>query len=428
MRADPRYAAPPADASPDTGASRFVRWALYAYVFSLPFEFPQRSIPVETTTITGAVFLLAALTQPGVCFRRPPAAFWLFAAYMWAIMISFAVNGAEYPQETMKTLITRTQLVVIFLVSYNLLRDPRVARGCLLAFGFACVVLSAFTLTGIVGMVEEGKPRVTAFGQNPNRSALYMGTAVLALLGAGFAGVRPPLRPRLLAAGLGAVAIAALLNTGSRGGLLALGAGLWTLTLGGKGFKVRFRNAFVALVGIVGIGWAALRSPIMIERLQRAQGGDLAGREYIFPLSWGMFMERPIFGWSAAGNSYELAARISDGVHLTRDTHNLELELITTVGLVGTLPFLAALIWCVLSAWRGRHGPLGIVPFAMCATLMAANQSGNYIGVKLLWFVLALALASGRLLPMPAAPPLPTPPAPPAPPPVRRAWPMPTAG
>jgi O-antigen ligase len=425
MRADLRTAALPATAAPaGTGATRFVLWAFYLYVFSLPFEFPQRSIPVETTTITGAVFLLAALTQPSVCFRRPPAPFWLFVAYMYAILISFAVNGAEYPQETIKTLITRSQLIVIFLVAYNLMRDPKVARSALLLFGVACVILGAAMLTGVVGMVEEGKPRVTAFGQNPNRSALYLGTAVLVLVGSGFAGVRPPFRPRLLAAGLAAVAALASLNTGSRGGLLALAGGLWVLTLGGSGIKTRLRNATVALVGMAALGWAALQSPIMVQRLERAQAGDLAGRDYIFPLAWDMFVERPIFGWSAAGNSYELAMRISDGVHLTRDTHNLELELITTVGIVGTVPFFAGLIWCILSAWRGRHGPLAIVPFAMTALLMAANQSSNYIGVKLLWFVLAVALATGRLLPA-AAPPVP--PAP-APLPRGRPWPMPTAG
>ena len=165
----------------------------------------------------------------------------------------------------------------------------------------------------------------------------------------------------------------------------------------------------------------------MVARFERAQQGDLAGREQIFPLAWGMVVERPFFGWSAAGNSYELAMRISDGVHVSRDTHNLELELLTTVGLVGSAPVLIGLLGCIFSAWRGRLGPVGIVPFAMCATLMAANQSGNYIAVKLTWFVLAVALATGRFLPAAAAPAPPLPPAP-TPPPGRRQWPLPTAG
>jgi hypothetical protein len=312
MRADVRAVRPFAAAATDTGpgASPFVLWALYLYVFSLPFEFPQRSIPVETTTITGAVFLLAALTQPALCFRRPPAAFWLFVAYMYAILISFAVNGAEYPQETIKTLVTRSQLILIFLVAYNLMRDPRVARTSLVVFGLGCVVLAMFTLTGVVGMVEEGKPRVTAFGQNPNRSALYQAIAVLAFIGAGFAGVRPPLRPRRLAAALAAVAAAAQLNTGSRGSLLALAGGLFILTLGGTGFKHRLRNAVVAAAGMAALGWAALQSPIMSARIERGQQGDLAG-QYISP-SRGHVRRAPFFGWSAAGSN--TVSALSDGV------------------------------------------------------------------------------------------------------------------
>ena len=421
MRADLRPAAPGGDAA-GTGAAPFVVWALYAFVASLPFEFPNRTIPLETTTLTGAVFLVASLLQPQVCYRRPPASFWLFAAYMYAILVSFAVNGAEYPQETIKTLITRGQLVLIFLVAYNLMRDARVARNSLVIFGIACALLAALTLTGVVGMEEVDKPRLTAFGQNPNRAAVVVGSGLLALLGTAFVGVRPPFRPRLLAVGLAGCAGAAVLATGSRGGLLALTIGLGTLTLGGRGFKVRARSAVLALVGIAALVWAVSRSPLMVERLQRAQQGDLAGREAIFPLVWGMVQERPLFGWGTAGNSYELAIRISDGVHVSRDTHNLVLELFTTVGLVGALPFLAAVTWCVLAAWRARHGPIGIVPFALCAALMAGNMSGNYIGVKLLWFVLAVAMASGRLVPAAATP------APPPPAPRRQPWTLPTAG
>lgn len=420
MRADPRAVAPAAGYG-GAGAIPFVVWTLYVFIVSLPFDSPERRTPVELTTILGAVFLLATLTRPSLCYRRPPAAFWLFAIYMCVLVVSFVVNGAEYPEDTLKTFLTRSLLVLIFLPAYNLMRDPRVARHCLIIFGVACALLAVLTLTSIVGMSDVAKARVTAFGQNPNRSALFMGSGILALVAASLGGVRPPFRPRLLALGLAAVAAAAQLGTGSRGSLLALVAGLWALTLGGRGFKLRFRNALLSLVGLTAVAWAALQSPVMARRLEHAQQGDFAGREEIFPLAWGMVQERPLFGWGPAGNSYELAMRISDGVHVTRDTHNLVLEVLTTVGIVGTLPFFAALALCVLGAWRARHGPMGIGPFALCAAILVANMSGNYIGLKLTWFVLALAMASGRLF-------APSPEPVPAPPPLRRRWSLPATG
>src|SRR5256714_903516 len=54
---------------------RVVRWALYAYICSIPFEMPGRSIPVEIPTLVGSVFLLATLLDRragGPRVSRPP--------------------------------------------------------------------------------------------------------------------------------------------------------------------------------------------------------------------------------------------------------------------------------------------------------------------------------------------------------------------
>lgn len=423
MRSDPRAAPAALPDGSAAGASPVVVWAFYVFVASLPFEYPNRTLPVETTTLTGAVLLLASLGQPQLCFRRPPTAFWLFVAYMYAVLVSFVFTGAEYPRDTVVALVTRAQLLLIFLVAYNLAQDPRTARRALTILAISCAVLAALTLTGVVGMEEVGAStrRITALGQNPNRAARILMGGLLAALGLAFGGARPPFRPRLLALAIAGLTGAAMLATGSRGGILALAVGLWILTLGGRGWAVRARNAVVSLVAIAALGYAALQSPLMRTRLERAQRGDLAGREEIFPTAWQMIGERPLLGWGTGGNSYELAMRISDGVHVSRDTHNLLLELLTSTGLLGTLPFLSAVAWCLLVAWRARLGPLGITPFAMGAAILAGNVSGNYIALKLLWFVLAVAIASGRLVPAPAA-------VAPSPAPQRRRWSPPVVG
>src|SRR5207247_917246 len=45
-----------------------VRWAFALLVFSIPFEFPERSFPVEIPTITAAIFLLATPLQLRACY------------------------------------------------------------------------------------------------------------------------------------------------------------------------------------------------------------------------------------------------------------------------------------------------------------------------------------------------------------------------
>src|SRR3954471_12145385 len=76
-----------------------VRWGFYGFVLSIPFEYPDRTIPVEVHTITGAVFLIVAVLQPGICFRRPPAVFWLFLVYVFIWTILGLLTGVKYPSE-----------------------------------------------------------------------------------------------------------------------------------------------------------------------------------------------------------------------------------------------------------------------------------------------------------------------------------------
>src|SRR4051794_17619585 len=59
-----------------------LRWAFFVFLFSIVFELPERTIPLETHTLTGCVLLLAALLYPRRCFHPIPAALWWFGAYL----------------------------------------------------------------------------------------------------------------------------------------------------------------------------------------------------------------------------------------------------------------------------------------------------------------------------------------------------------
>src|SRR5205809_1098457 len=98
-----------------------IRWAFYVFVLSLPFEYPPRTIPWEVTTITCAVFLLAALFQPWICFRRFPAAVGWFGGFLYAYLLSFLVNGGQYPANVQKLFILLVEVVLMIWAGYNVL-------------------------------------------------------------------------------------------------------------------------------------------------------------------------------------------------------------------------------------------------------------------------------------------------------------------
>ena len=84
--------------------------------------------------------------------------------------------------------------------------------------------------------------------------------------------------------------------------------------------------------------------------------------------------------------------------------HNLLLELLSTSGVIGTIPFLIGLGLCLRGAWRARRGPVGLIPLAMLAAVLTGTLSGTWIISKILWLALAVALAAGAHWAGPAQP------------------------
>jgi O-antigen ligase len=378
-----------------------VRWALYLYILSIPFEMPHRSFPVEVPTITGALFLLATLFNPGACYRRiPPAAVW-FLLHVWilaALAIVFAVGEMGLALQQISLFL---QVVLLFVTIYNTLADPRALRGALLALVVATAARAAVQVTGLAATRAAewgGGERVTAFGQNANLSAMILSAGLIAVVG-----LRVRKDPRMPRLGLLAWPVAgvlgfALIQTGSRGGLLCALVGVVTFWFApDQRLGRRLRNAAIGLLAGAALAWGALQNTAMRNRLENAEEGNLAGREIIYPGAIEMIEERPVFGWGPVANQFELSRRLllDTRKYPSRDVHNLLLELLSTSGVIGTIPFLIGVALCLRGGWRARRGPLGLVPLAMLLTVLTGCLSGTWIIAKILWLVLPIALAAG---------------------------------
>jgi O-antigen ligase len=213
-------------------------------------------------------------------------------------------------------------------------------------------------------------------------------------VGLSFAAPTPAVRPRILVLPGIALCAAAIFQGGSRGSMLVLLIGLWLFTLGGRSLGQWIRSSLIIAVGVIALFAAALQSPLVRARWEKAQSGNLSGREEIFPAAWSMVVERPLTGWGPTANKYELASRVPQQGYARRDTHNLGLELLTSTGVAGFVPFAGALLLCLRSAWTARRGPRGILPFALTASLLAGNMAANHLTFRLQWLALAYAVAS----------------------------------
>jgi len=385
-------------------------------IASLPFELPDYHLRWEVPQLAGALFLACTFLQPVRCYGRVPAPLWWLGGFMFlycALILAHGwVDTIAIAQETL----LMVQALLIFWSAANLLAHDGVAEKVLWAFIIACLVRAALPLVGIGRTGETvwtGGERITAFGQNANASAKLLAAGVLCLLGLAFgrAGHGGGRAWRLVVpAGLALLGIA-IVDTGSRGSVLALGAGLLAFLFGRAHSRwARVRNGLIAVLALGFLIEASMRTEVMRNRFEEtATTGRLAGREFLFPTLWQMFLEKPLAGWGPLNNQYEVAARTTDMIKVRRDSHNLLLELLTAEGALGALPFLVALALCVAAAWRARRGEHGMLATALLLEQLAGAISGNPISSKMFWLVLAYGLAAGERARAASAAPAPAP-------------------
>jgi O-antigen ligase len=372
---------------------------LYLLVASIPFEYPERTIPLEIPTLTAAVFLLGTLLHPHRCYGRLPGPVLWFGLYLLAFLLS-TLAESEHRADALSEFIVVLQGVLVFLAAGNLMRDEKVATRAMLILVAACAVRASLPFLGFArttSAVWTGGERVSALGQNANSAAMILAAGMVALIGLAY-GHRHKTRMGLVLTGaLGALLGFAVLETGSRGGLLALVGGVLVFALAADSARTRLRNVVIGAVAISLLILGTLHLPVMKNRWEDSmKTGNLAGREQLYPALWTMFLEKPLLGWGPITNTHELASRIGERERPLRGAHNIVLELLTATGMIGALPFLIAGWLCARHAWRARRGEHGILPLALFSSVFISNMSGDWIASKLIWLVLAVAYASGH--------------------------------
>src|SRR5499426_1612324 len=384
-----------------------VRCAFYVFIFSPLFEWPDRPIPMEIPTLIGFIYLAFTFLQPKIFYRRVPKELCFFAVYIcyFTLLCGFVRRQGD----AIKMLTLMVQIFFLMWSGYNLMRYERIIKTALMTLVIACSAISVMQLLGVATTSIEDYydgTRISVLGQNPNNMANNISLGLVALMGFAFGRNKTWLRAKYVAAPLAAIMVGAIIDTGSRGALLALGIGFAAFAIRGKTLRAKAKSLVIVLVVLGGLVLAVLQTPSLVSRYKQSiDGNDMSGRENIFPTAWGMFKEKPLIGWGPIDNMYELGRRLQImyggpvGPDGSKDTHNMFLGALTSTGLFGTVPLLICVILCLLAAWRARRGSLGALPIVMVITVILINMSGNWIASKLDWLMMACALASANLLP-----------------------------
>lgn len=342
----------------------------------------------------GILLFGLALINPGRCFRKIPAAFWMLAWYIAACAASQLWIPGEVMARFRAHQMTMFQMAALFLISVNLFADAGFREGVFRLYGWWVSLVAVAMLLGMAS-VSEGRSSITS--QNPNVAAGLFALAAVCLAGDPrlFGPKRPQLR--LIAAVLAiTVLILAILKTGSRGGLIGFAVGILALgACAGKATRARRLLIAGAVIGalLLLVGYEFSQGTEAAARLDAAWSrGDTAGREAIWKVCWAMFQEKPFFGYGVANNLLTLGTQVNFPF---RDTHNFFLGVLTQVGLVGALPLIGAIFHALWLAWRygGRTG--NGLPFALMAALIILIVPTTAYHLKTFWIIFASAAACG---------------------------------
>jgi O-antigen ligase len=384
--------------------------AFVLFAFTLPFEAVNlgqwsrvatvegESPFVSLPKIVGFLFFLVTLADRKRCYALVPNAFWFFSSYF----VLFGLWGllGDYAGESVNRTASRVQMMVLLYASFNLLKRDSTRTAVFLSFGVSCTLLAALALTGVLGdaMIQTTDSgtieRVTGLAEDANTVAAILSLGVLSLVSLVITGSRVP----WLARGLGGMAVLCLVSgivrTGSRGGMLALAAGLLAFAAGERSRVKMMRNVLVVTAAAGCLALCLLSWESALTRWQTTlYDGNTAGRDIIMMETCKLIQERPLFGWGPVTADRALGAALGLA---TRGTHNLWLGVLLESGVVGTLLYGIGVALCVRAAWHARHGAAGVMPLALVTVVMVANLSLVWHNQKAHWLVLALALASGQ--------------------------------
>ena len=369
-----------------------VRGTYYTFVFFAPLEYLHLEIAgASLTKIFGYVFLLTAFMQPQVVFGRIPKMFWLFLSYVGFVSIfGFLMNSngrAVFLQG-----FTFLQLLMVFLLSYNLMREDAIKKGTLLTLVLSSTFISLYLL--LEGSILK-YGRMTLEGINPNTPGALLALGLTAFVGMVFFRQKVSRSEKILFWICVGFFVLGIVSTGSRGSFIALVISLMVLLFQKDKSQSIVKLGFLMLFMVAALVLASYQIDAVRTRWEMAfTMGDTAGRDRIYGKVWEMFQERPMFGWGPADFREELGHRL--GLSHGKSPHNMVFWLILEGGVFGAAFFLAGLWGCWRISWNTRGGNDGALPLALFTCLMIVDLSGVYIFLKVFWIFLAYILVSGH--------------------------------
>jgi O-antigen ligase len=381
-----------------------MRRLLYAYAFFLPFEQLFGQLPgvghyLKPYRVIG--FLLLALWLTKAMMR--PARLRLDAfdvGYIAIFVTGLAMAGGWLlvgKPVSFGWALSDSGLILfgfgIYLVIKNQLVTPEDVGRLLWTFAVATAVSIFVDVVAAGGLSAH---RVAGFYDNPNRLAAALGIAIVVMLSRLNARTDDDQPRNLIAIGIAVLLMGlVIVLTGSRGGLVALGAGLLALVaFGSPGRRgaTRYRAAVGALIVVaLGASFALFRPSTATVRLQLPVAYASGNRLDLAESSWHVALDHYLLGAGTAQYRFLHRDYVAKLNHLHYDklanynlgTHNDYMDILAESGLVALAIYLW-MLWRLLVGLRKEATASSSIWPSMCLPVFI--------------FIVVLSFSHGTLL------------------------------
>jgi O-antigen ligase len=335
-----------------------------------------------------------------------------FSGFTWVVIafiawVAFSITWAEHSSGVVETIQRAVPNALLFPIVFTAIRTRRQLMWLLGCFVIGAVISAAYGIA--VPTDPHATERLSGAAGNANEVASAL-VAATALAGALAASLRDQPALRLIAAIGVPLCAYSLVLTVSRGGLVAFGASLLAaIALGG-----RWRGRVIVITAIAVIGcvtyFAFFAPEAARNRVTTVEGGT--GRTDVWTVGWRMVEHDPWRGVGAGNFATSSVHYLLQPGSIKRDdfivdtpkvAHNMYLEVLAEIGILGLVLFLSILgfsLSCVVRAARGfklsgdrQLEILSRAVFVALVGILASDFFGSREFDKQLWLLLSLGPA-----------------------------------
>lgn len=362
-----------------------VAFAFFVFAGNFKTIPPFSALPVDLTLLL-ALLSLAAAAYVCVTSGRIPGRALLVAAFFWLLILPGTIDASStvYGTEKVQRLFTLSALALIApLILCTTRRELEWLIWSLSGVAFILVLSGVFdhkTVADYAGAPVTGLASTTI--ELGRASGLVMIVAVVGL-------VMRRIR-WWVAVPAAALAGLAMLNSGSRGPLLAaIVAIVIGLFFSGRTRRMGAVAAIALMAVVLWVGFVSAPQYARERVVQTATGTDTSSTSRVALFETALRSDRVIAGIGWGG--FEAITPVPGNPY----PHNIVLEFFIEDGLI---PMIALLIWIGVVWWRARHAAVdfaGLIASALLTYMVLnASVSGDVNDNRLFWVAMAMAIVS----------------------------------